>query len=101
MLASSSDGPPPADVMFRMITGYWVSQLRAAASVGVLQLSPDDRFSLTPLGETLRSCPSRIRRQTATESWTMSPQWATQRTLFNSARGTACTSTHIPIAIAG
>lgn len=79
--------------MFRMITGYWVSQiigvvaklgiaehlhtgaksaadlarltgsdpsalfrlLRAAASVGVMQMGADDRFSLTPLGETLRS----------------------------------------------
>ena len=93
MVPSSSNGPPPAEVMFRMITGYWVSQiigvvaklgiaehlhggaksagelarltnadtsalfrvLRAAASVGVLHLGADDRFSLTPLGETLRS----------------------------------------------
>jgi hypothetical protein len=93
MVASSSNGPPPAEVMFRMIIGYWVSQivgvvaklgiaehlhggaksagelarltnadssalfrvLRAAASVGVLRLGADDRFSLTPLGETLRS----------------------------------------------
>ena len=93
MVPSSSNGPPPAEMMFRMITGFWVSQiigvaarfgiaehlhggaksaeelarltgtepsalfrvLRAAASLGVFQLGADDRFSLTPLGETLRS----------------------------------------------
>jgi len=93
MVPSPPTGPPPAEVMFRMITGYWVSQiigvaaklgiaehlhggaksadelarlthsepsalfrvLRAAASVGVFHLNADDRFSLTPLGETLRS----------------------------------------------
>lgn len=84
---------PPAQAMFKMITGFWVSQtvgaiahlgvcdqlvdgpegadalstrvgadstalfrvLRAAASVGVLRHHEDDTFSLTPLGETLRS----------------------------------------------
>ena len=93
MVPSPSPGPPPAEMMFRMITGFWVSQiigvaarfgiaehlhggaksaeelarltgtepsalfrlLRAAASLGVFQLGADDRFSLTPLGETLRS----------------------------------------------
>ena len=93
MASSSSDAPPPAQEMFKMVTGYWVSQiigvaarlgiaehlhggaktadelarltgsepsalfrvLRAAASLGVFQLGADDRFSLTPLGETLRS----------------------------------------------
>ncbi len=93
MAPSTPSNPPPAEVMFRMITGFWVSQiigvaarlniaehllggaksaeelarltgadasalfrvLRAAASLGVFQLGADDRFSLTPLGETLRS----------------------------------------------
>ena len=34
------------------------------------------------------TCPSRIRCQTATGSWTKSRQWETQRTLFSSARAT-------------
>ena len=34
------------------------------------------------------TCPSRIRCQTATGSWTKSWQWETQRTLFSSARAT-------------
>jgi len=93
MVPSPSNDPPPAQLMFGMITGFWVSQiigvaarlniaehlrdgaksaeelarvagaepsalyrvLRAAASLGVFQLGADDRFSLTPLGETLRS----------------------------------------------
>ena len=93
MVPSPSNDPPPAQLMFGMITGFWVSQiigvaarlniaehlrdgaksaeelarlagaepsalyrvLRAAASIGVFQLGADDRFSLTPLGETLRS----------------------------------------------
>ncbi len=93
MAPSTSPVPPPAEAMFRMVTGFWVSQiigvaaklgiaehlhdgpksaddlarltgsdpvalfrvLRAAASLGVFQLSADNRFSLTPLGETLRS----------------------------------------------
>ncbi len=93
MAPSTHASPPPAEAMFRMITGFWVSQiigvaaklgiaehlhdgpqsaddlarltgtdpgalfrvLRAAASLGVFQLSADNRFSLTPLGETLRS----------------------------------------------
>ena len=33
-------------------------------------------------------CPSRIRCQAATGSWTKSRQWETQRTLFSSARAT-------------
>ena len=36
------------------------------------------------------ACPSRIRRQAATGSWTRSRQWETQRTLFSSARATVC-----------
>ena len=93
MIPSPSDDLPPAQVMFGMITGFWVSQiigvaarlniaehlrdgaksadelarlagaepsalyrvLRAAASIGVFRLGTDERFSLTPLGETLRS----------------------------------------------
>ena len=93
MTPATENSAPAAEVMFRMITGFWVSQiigvaaklgiaehlhggarsadelarltncepsalfrvLRAAASVGVFKLSPDGRFSLTPLGETLRS----------------------------------------------
>ena len=39
-------------------------------------------------GSAARSCPSRIRCQTATGSWTKSWQWETQRTLFSSARAT-------------
>ena len=35
-----------------------------------------------------RTCPSRIRCQAATGSWTKSRQWETQRTLFSSARAT-------------
>ena len=35
-------------------------------------------------------CPSRIRCQAATGSWTRSRQWETQRTLFSSARATMC-----------
>ena len=34
------------------------------------------------------SCPSRIRCQAATGSWTKSRQWETERTLFSSARAT-------------
>ena len=34
------------------------------------------------------TCPSRIRCQAATGSWTKSWQWETQRTLFSSARAT-------------
>ena len=93
MAPSPPGNPPPAEVMFGMITGFWVTQivgvaaklgiaehlhggaksadelarltgcdpsalfrvLRAAASIGVFQISGGDRFSLTPLGETLRS----------------------------------------------
>ena len=36
-----------------------------------------------------RTCPSRIRSQAATGSWT-SRQWETQGTLFSSARATMC-----------
>jgi hypothetical protein len=36
------------------------------------------------------TCPSRIRCQAATGSWTRSLQWETQRTLFSSARVTGC-----------
>ena len=36
------------------------------------------------------ACPSRIRCQAATGSWTKSRQWETQRTLFSSARATMC-----------
>ena len=36
------------------------------------------------------ACPSRIRCQAATGSWTRSRQWETQRTLFSSARATVC-----------
>ena len=35
-----------------------------------------------------RTCPSRIRCQAATGSWTKSRQWETERTLFSSARAT-------------
>ena len=35
-----------------------------------------------------RPCPSRIRCQAATGSWTKSRQWETERTLFSSARAT-------------
>ena len=112
MVPSSANAPPPAEVMFRMITGFWVSQiigvaarlniaehlqggaksaeelsrltetepsalfrvLRAAASLGVFTLGADDRFSLTPLGETLRSgVPGSMREmaimQTARGHW--------------------------------
>ncbi len=92
-MADPNAVPPPPEVMFRMITGYWVSQtvgalarlgvcdllaagprhadalasevgadpsvlfrvMCAAASVGVLRHHEDDRFSLTPIGDTLRS----------------------------------------------
>jgi hypothetical protein len=84
---------PPSQQMFKMITGYWISQtvgalaklgvcdqfadgprtapevaaeigadpsalfrvLRTAATVGVFEHHEDDRFSLTPVGETLKS----------------------------------------------
>ena len=45
--------------------------------------SPDLRFSCVTF-----ACPSRIRCQAATGSWTKSRQWETQRTLFSSARAT-------------
>src|SRR2546422_2872797 len=38
----------------------------------------------------LDTCPSRIRRQAATGSWTRSRQWETQRTWFRSAEATVC-----------
>lgn len=112
MVPGSTNAPPPAEMMFRMITGFWVSQiigvaarldiaehlhggaktadelsrltnsepsalfrvLRAAASVGVFQLGADNRFSVTPLGETLRSgIPGSMREmaimQTAKGHW--------------------------------
>ena len=111
-MANSSAVPPPPEVMFKMITGYWVSQtvgalarlgvcdllvdgprradalasevgadpsalfrvMRAAASVGVLRQHDDDQFSLTPIGETLRSnVPGSMRdmaiAQTAVGHW--------------------------------
>ena len=37
-----------------------------------------------------KACPSRIRCQAATGSWTRSRQWETHRTLFSSARATVC-----------
>ena len=40
-------------------------------------------------------CPSRIRCQAATGSWTKSRQWETQRTLFSSARVTMCPPTKV------
>ena len=40
-------------------------------------------------------CPSRIRCQAATGSWTKSRQWETQRTLFSSARATMCPPTKV------
>ena len=36
------------------------------------------------------TCPSRIRCQAATGSWTKARQWETERTLFSSARATMC-----------
>ena len=36
------------------------------------------------------TCPSRIRCQAATGSWTRSRQWETHRTLLNSARAIVC-----------
>ena len=41
------------------------------------------------------TCPSRIRCQAATGSWTKSRQWETQRTLFSSARATMCPPTKV------
>ena len=41
------------------------------------------------------SCPSRIRCQAATGSWTKSRQWETQRTLFSSAWATMCPPTKV------
>ena len=43
----------------------------------------------------LGTCPSRIRCQAATGSWTKSRQWETQRTLFSSARVTMCPPTKV------
>ena len=41
------------------------------------------------------TCPSRIRCQAATGSWTKSRQWETQRTLFSSAWATMCPPTKV------
>ena len=41
------------------------------------------------------ACPSRIRCQAATGSWTQSRQWETQRTLFSSAWATVCPPTKV------
>ena len=41
-------------------------------------------------GGRILPCPSRIRCQAATGSWTKSRQWQTERTLFSSARATMC-----------
>jgi hypothetical protein len=52
------DGPRGADALAREVAadpGALFRVLRAAASIGVLQHHDDDRFSLTPIGETLRS----------------------------------------------
>ena len=38
MVPSSPNGPPPAEVMFRMITGYWVSQIiGVVAKLGIAE----------------------------------------------------------------
>ena len=55
-----------------------------------LDLSAPDYTTLSRRSQHLTRCPSRIRCQAATGSWTKSRQWETQRTLFSSARATMC-----------
>ncbi len=72
-----TDGPKSAEDLARLTgahAGALYRVLRAAASLGVFQLSADHRFSLTPLGETLRSdVPGSMREmaimQTAKGHW--------------------------------
>ena len=55
----------------------------------VAQILTGTLCTLVPLRwSLLATCPSRIRCQPATGSWTKSRQWETQRTLFSSARAT-------------
>ena len=43
-MAHPNAGPPPPEVMFKMITGYWVSQtVGALARLGVCDLLVDGR----------------------------------------------------------
>ena len=54
-----------------------------------------DRSEQIEGGGRIIACPSRIRCQAATGSWTKSRQWETQRTLFSSARVTMCPPTKV------
>src|SRR5262249_11316392 len=50
----------------------------------------DQRSYLATASTQTLTCPSRIRGQAATGSWTKSLQWETQRTWFKSAGTTPC-----------
>ena len=48
----------------------------------------EDNATVKQIEGDVATCPSRIRCQAATGSWTKYRQWETQRTLFSSARAT-------------
>ena len=60
-----------------------------SVALAVPPLRPNSMAALF-LPSSAVACPSRIRCQAATGSWTKSRQWETQRTLFSSARATMC-----------
>ena len=63
MVPSSSNGPPPAEVMFRMITGYWVSQIiGVAAKLGIAEHLHGGAKSADELARLTNSDPSALFR---------------------------------------
>ena len=71
---------------------------KSRGAVDILRLQqPDEPSGLavaargaTDCPDHVDTCPSRIRCQAATGSWTRSRQWETQRTWFRSAGATVC-----------
>ena len=67
--------------------------LYPAANV-IFTAQTEDPAAFEPAAR-MSTCPSRIRCQAATGSWTKSRQWETQRTLFSSAWATMCPPTKV------
>ena len=98
--ARASSSSKNASLMRLPATGYWPQAsvgLRDELRVGRIVRkncaggSRDVEFVRDSVSDASgHTCPSRIRCQAATGSWTGSWQWETQHTLFSSARATVC-----------
>ena len=57
MVPSSANAPPPAEVMFRMITGFWVSQIvGVAARLNIAEHLQGGAMSAQPTGCVSADC---------------------------------------------